>query len=131
MSIGLIYLNYFIQSPETAVMELDLLVEGTTETGYQAIVFEIKNRDEKKYPTDQEVKLFVQKIKVFKHALKRMEHQNICLLPIYLSANGFENCSEKWLHEKNVLTADMNTWKINAIEKIGHNMCNLKFCSLL
>ncbi|ETR68468.1 MAG: hypothetical protein OMM_04545 [Candidatus Magnetoglobus multicellularis str. Araruama] len=110
MSIGLIYLNYFIQSPETAVMELDLLVEGTTETGYQAIVFEIKNRDEKNCPTDQEVKLFVQKIEVFEHALKRMGHQNICLFPVFLSANGFEGSTEKWLHEQNVFTADMNTW---------------------
>jgi hypothetical protein len=110
MSIGLIYLNYFIQSPETAVMELDLLVEGTTETGYQAIVFEIKNRDEKNCPTDQEVKLFVQKIEVFEHALKRMGHQNICLFPVFLSANGFEDNSEKWLHEQHVFTADMNTW---------------------
>ena len=113
MSIGLIYLNYFIQSPETAVMELDLLVEGTSETCYQAIVFEIKNRDEKKCPTDLEIKLFVQKIEVFKHALKRMGHQNICLLPVFLSANGFEDNSEKWLHEQDVLTADMNTWMKN------------------
>jgi len=59
--------------------------------------------------------ILVQKIDVFKHTLKRMEHQEIYLLPVYLSANGFNDSSEKWLHEQNVFTADMNTWKINSL----------------
>jgi hypothetical protein len=110
--VGIIYLNYFIQSPEFSIMELDILVECPKNKTYNAIVFEIKNRNENNCPTDQEVKIFVQKIEYVKHALKQQGKKEINIFPIYLSANGFDEASEKYLHAHNIYTADTNTWKI-------------------
>jgi hypothetical protein len=113
MTVGLIYLNYYIQSPETSVLELDILVESVEYSSndcYHAIVFEIKNRDEKNCPTDQEIKLFAQKIEYFKHALKRQGKTDINIFPIYLSANGFDEKTEQWLHAHHIFTADMASW---------------------
>jgi len=91
MKIGMIYLNYFIQTPETKALELDMLVEGiTNDNSYLALVFEFKNRDEKK-PIQNEVQNFVQKIEMLNYSLKRQRKQNINICSIYFSANGFDN----------------------------------------
>ncbi|KPA12740.1 ATPase domain protein, prokaryote domain protein [Candidatus Magnetomorum sp. HK-1] len=111
--IAKIYINYYIQSPETVAMEIDILVECTTETTYNAIVFEIKNTDEKKCPAETDVQLFAQKIDVLKYALTRQGCNEINLVPIYLSANGFQAETEKWLHDKGIFTADIQSWGIN------------------
>jgi len=101
MKIGMIYLNYFIQTPETKALELDMLVEGiTNDNSYLALVFEFKNRDEKK-PIQNEVQNFVQKIEMLNYSLKRQGKQNINICSIYFSANGFDNNIEIWLHENN------------------------------
>jgi len=116
MKIGMFYLNYFIQSPETRVMEIDLLVEGITSDIYQAIVFEVKNRDEKNCPSEQEIQLFAQKIKALKYSLNRQGYQQVNILPLYLSVNGFDEDSEKWLHDQGIFTADSDSWGIRIEE---------------
>jgi hypothetical protein len=113
MTIRMIYLNYYIQSPETGPMELDVLVEGISDHSYHAVVFEIKNRDEEKLPSKNELQLFVQKIELFTYSLKRQGIENIVLCPVYFSANGFDNDAEKWLHEHHIYTVDMVSWKID------------------
>ncbi|ETR66723.1 MAG: hypothetical protein OMM_12430, partial [Candidatus Magnetoglobus multicellularis str. Araruama] len=113
MTIRMIYLNYYIQSPETGPLELDVLVEGMSDHTYHAVLFEIKNRDEKNLPSEKDLQLFVQKIELFTYALTRQGFENIVLCPVYFSANGFDNDSEKWLHEHHIYTADMVSWKID------------------
>jgi len=113
MKIGMIYLNYYIQSPETVAMELDVLVEGIADKSYQGIIFEIKNRDEKILPTEREIQQFIQKIELFTYALNRQGYKEIKICPIYFSANGFEPGSEKLLHDQYVYTADMLSWGEN------------------
>jgi hypothetical protein len=114
MTIGNIYIIYYIQSPESVVQELDVLVEGVSETMFQGIVFETKNRDDKNLPTEKEIQLFVQKLELFTHSLKRQGHERVMLCPIYFSANGFEPDIEKYLFEHHVLAADMDSWGINS-----------------
>ena len=112
MKIGMIYLNYFIQTPETNALELDLLVEGITrDDSNYVIIFEFKNRDEKK-PTQNEVQDFIQKIEMLKYSLNRQGKQNTKICSIYFSANGFDKTIENGLHDNNILTADMNSWEI-------------------
>ncbi|KPA14449.1 hypothetical protein MHK_005340 [Candidatus Magnetomorum sp. HK-1] len=113
MKIGMIYLNYFIQSPETSVLELDLLVEGITDDSYHAIVFEIKNRNEKNCPSEHEIQLFAKKIDVLKYSLNRQGYKQFSILPLYLSANGFDEDSEKWLHKQEIFTSDADSWGIH------------------
>jgi len=113
MTIGNIYLNYYIQSPETSVMELDVMVEGISNNVFYGIVFEIKNRDVINLPTEKEIKQFVQKLELFTYSLKRQGYENIMLCPIFFSANGFEPEIEEWLFEHDILTADMDSWGIN------------------
>jgi len=67
MTIRMIYLNYYIQSPETGPLELDVLVEGVSDKTYQAVLFEIKNRDEANLPTEKELQVFIQKIEFGKY----------------------------------------------------------------
>jgi len=64
MTVELIYLNYYIQSPETSVLELDILVESVEYSSndcYNAIVFEIKT----------EMKKIVQQIRKLNYLLKK------------------------------------------------------------
>ncbi|MBF0451297.1 MAG: hypothetical protein HQK75_11385, partial [Candidatus Magnetomorum sp.] len=63
--------------------------------------------------TEKEAQLFIQKLELFKHTLNRQGHEQVVLCPIYLSANGFEPDTEKWLFEHHVLTADMDSWGID------------------
>jgi len=112
MTINMIYMNYYIQSSETGSLELDVLVEGKSDNAYHGVLFEIKNRDEKNLPSEKDMQLFVQKIELFTYSLKRQGMKDIVLCPIYFSANGFDNDSEKWLHEHQIYTADMVSWKI-------------------
>jgi len=107
--IGMIYINYFIQTPETNALEFDLFVECIVEdNSYTALVFESKNRDEQK-PTQKEVQNFITKIEVLGYSLQRQGKQNIHIGPIYFSANGFDNIEESYLHDNNVITADINS----------------------
>jgi len=115
MTIGNIYINYYIQSSESVVQKLDVLVEGVLENMFQGIVFETKNRDDTHLPTEKEAQLFVQKLELFTHSLKRQGHEHVMLCPIYFSANGFEPDVEKFLFEHHVLTADMDSWGLNRV----------------
>jgi len=113
LTIGMIYLNYYLQTPNTFALELDLLIEGISDNGYRCLVFEFKHRDEKQLPTKKEMQDFVQKIELFTNALKQQGYQDICICPIYFSAKGFRKGSEKWLHEHHIFSADLKSWGIN------------------
>jgi hypothetical protein len=73
-------------------------------------MFETKNRDTNNLPTKVEAELFVTKVSMVKQWLGASQKiRFIC--PLYLSAEGFDNSVEMWLHEHGVLTTDMAHWE--------------------
>ncbi len=106
-----VWMNYSLSLPQT-VVELDVLARGSDTDSCWALVFEIKNRDEKHTPTLTEAQLFVTKIEKVKQLLTEMNKKIKFVCPLYLSANGFEAPVEEWLHEQGVFTADLETWEI-------------------
>ncbi len=42
------------------------------------------------------------------------EKEVLFVCPVYLSAKGFEEKVEQWLHKNGVLTADMDCWDKDA-----------------
>jgi hypothetical protein len=106
-----VWINYYIQSPECHALEIDVFAEAKNETGYYALIFECKNKNEKNLPSIDDARLFANKVKSFSHSLKN-EKQPILICPLYLSANGFDSEVESWLHEQGILTADITTWGI-------------------
>ncbi|MDM8559362.1 hypothetical protein [Candidatus Parabeggiatoa sp. HSG14] len=108
-----VWMNYSLSLPQTTVVELDVLARGSDTSSCWALVFEIKNRDEKHHPTLIEAQNFVNKIESVKQQLAEMNKPIKFICPVYLSATGFESSIEQWLHEQGVLTADLDTWEIN------------------
>ncbi len=106
----IVWMNYYIQAPEITALEVDVLAEGKDADGGFALVFEMKNRDEKNLPTLAEAKSFVIKIDIVRRWLKKKRGKIRFICPVYLSAEGFQPDVEIWLHEHGVFTADMETW---------------------
>ena len=115
LTIGMIYINYYIQTPQTAALEFDLLIEGQSTSGYHCIVFECKHRDEKTLPTKKDMQDFAQKITLLTASLKQLGYEEICICPIYFSAKGFRKGTEKWLHAHQIYSADLVSWGIQNI----------------
>ncbi len=57
-----IWMNYYLILPAMTAVEIDVLAEGSDAKNCWALVFEIKNRDEKHPPSQVEAQLFVTKI---------------------------------------------------------------------
>ncbi|MCP4687833.1 MAG: hypothetical protein GY859_07265 [Desulfobacterales bacterium] len=106
------WMNYYVQAPEAAAMEIDVLAEGNDADGAFALVFEIKNRAEKNLPTLAEAKAFVKRAAMVRRWLIDKDGNVRFLCPVYLSAEGFESDVEDWLHGQGVFTADMESWKL-------------------
>jgi len=105
-----VWMNYYIQLPGAAMGELDVLAEGADTRGTHALVFGIKNRDEKYPPSMREAKSFVTKAEMLRQRIRQEGKKIRFVCPVYLSAKGFKEDVEEWLHEHGVLTADMETW---------------------
>ncbi|UCH96986.1 MAG: hypothetical protein JSV88_09085 [Candidatus Aminicenantes bacterium] len=107
-----VWMNYYIQVPGTTVAaEIDVLAEGEGADNYcWALVFEMKNRDEKNLPTMTEAKSFVTKLNKVKQWLKQKDKKIRFICPVYFSAKGFEPGIETWLHQHGVFTTDMESW---------------------
>ncbi len=106
-----VWMNYYLALPQTTVLEIDVLAEGEDAQCCWALVFELKNRDEKKLPSLNEAQRFVTKIKGVKQWLTQNKGTSIKFVcPVYLSVKGFEPSVEAWLHEQGVLTADWESW---------------------
>lgn len=103
----MVWSNYYLQLPQSTAVELDVLALGEDETTCWALVFEVKNRDDKHPPTQKEAQLFVAKLERVRQWLapKGKEIRFVC--PVYLSAKGFAYELESFLHEQSVLTADL------------------------
>jgi len=106
----MIWMNYYLALPQTAVLEIDVLALGEDAESCWALVFELKNRDDKNPPNMTEAQLFVTKIKGVKQWLAQSKGTRF-VCPVYLSAKGFEPSVEVWLHEQGVLTADQASWE--------------------
>jgi hypothetical protein len=107
----MVWMNYFLNSPATMPVEMDVLAIKQNENNILAIAFEIKNRIETHPPTMDECKLFINKINWLKNSLDC--NKPIIPYGIYLSANGFSNKIEHWLHDHDILTVDLNSWEKN------------------
>jgi len=108
-----VWMNYSLSLPQTTVVELDVLARGSDTDSCWALVFEIKNRDDKHPPTLTEAQLFVTKVDKVRQQLADMNKKIKFVCPVYLSAKGFEAPVEEWLHDQEVFTADLETWEVN------------------
>ncbi len=106
-----IWMNYHIQLPHTTALEADVLARGEDDEYCWALVFETKNRDEKNPPEMNEAELFATKVNLIKQVMEREGKKIRFVCAVYLSAKGFEDKVEKWLHSKGILTADFETWE--------------------
>ncbi len=106
-----IWINHYIQLQGTTSLEVDVLAEGANADSCYALVFEMKNRDEKNLPSIQEAQRFVANISMVKKWLRQQTGRTIKFVcPIYLSAEGFTVSVEEWLQEHGVLTTDWVCW---------------------
>jgi hypothetical protein len=107
-----IWMNYFINTPGAeGTEELDVVAEGA-DAGKNpfVVVFEMKNRDEPHPPTMDEAKSFLLKVDMFKQDMEQKNKITGIVCPVYLSAKGFKQDVEVWLHQHLVLTSDMKHW---------------------
>ncbi len=106
----MVWMNHYLQTPGMIPLEADVLATGEDGDTSRALVFEIKNRDEKYLPTANEARLFLTKTDIIRQILEQegKEVQFVC--PVYLSAKGFSDKIEAWLHSNGILTADAETW---------------------
>ncbi|MCP4349299.1 MAG: hypothetical protein GY795_27780, partial [Desulfobacterales bacterium] len=108
---GTVWMNYYIQLPQTTALEADILARGEDDEHCWALVFETKNRDEKNPPTMNEAELFVTKVDMIRQIMEQEDRKILFVCAVYLSAKGFEDKVEKWLHSRGILTADFETWE--------------------
>jgi hypothetical protein len=108
-----VWMNYYIQVPGTTIAaEIDVLAEGGEADNYcWALIFEMKNRDEKNLPTITEAKSFITKLAMVKQWLKQKGKNIRFICPVYFSAEGFEPGIETWLHRHGVFTTDLESWE--------------------
>jgi hypothetical protein len=104
-----IWTNYYLQLPQSPPLEMDVLAKGSDAESCWALIFEIKNRDEK--PSMAEAQLFVTKCERLKQELALSNKSIAFVCPVYLSAQGFSPKVEKWLHEQEVFTTDLAHWE--------------------
>jgi hypothetical protein len=104
----MVWMNYFLNTPATMPLEMDVLAIGEDDDNIWALAFETKNRNEKNLPTIEEGKIFFNKLNILSDILK--QDKNIVVYGIYFSANGFSENVETWLHNKGILTVDWDTW---------------------
>ena len=106
----MVWMNHYLQMSGMIPAEADVFATGEDSGTCRALVFEIKNRDEKYRPTANEAALFLTKAGMVRQILEQegKEVQFVC--PVYLSAKGFSDKIEAWLHSNGILTADAETW---------------------
>jgi len=108
-----IWMNYYLALPGMSAVEIDVLAEGSDAESCWALVFEMKNRDEKHLPSQVEAQLFVTKVERVRHWLAQDSGKSVKFVcPVYLSAQGFGVGVESWLHEHGVFTADLGSWEL-------------------
>lgn len=105
-----VWMNFYLQLPGTGLSEIDVLAEGAEGEYYWALLFEIKNRDEK-YPASlHDAKSFTAKVDMLKLQANQQGKKIRFICPVFLCAKEFEKDVEDWLHRHGVLTADMESW---------------------
>ncbi|MDM8522023.1 hypothetical protein QUF80_01525, partial [Desulfococcaceae bacterium HSG8] len=100
------WMNYLLNIPGAMYAELDALAIFRDADNCLALAFETKNRNEKNPPTRDEAKFFLRKLEL----LKESPEKPGVVCGVYLSAKGFSEDVERWLHAQGILTADMQTW---------------------
>jgi hypothetical protein len=110
----MVWQNYYLQVPQPPSLQVDVLAEGEDDDGCWAIVFETKNRDEKHPPTRDEAQLLKTKVGIIRQLLEQKKKPIRFVCPVYLSAKGFAQDVEAFLHQEGILTADLATWDIES-----------------
>lgn len=124
----MVRMNYHVQLPGIAARELDVLAEGSDADSCHALVFEMKNRNKKNPPSEDEAESFVAKVNVLKQHIKKKGKNLRFVCPVYLSAKGFDPDVEAWLHEHGVFTSDMEYWDgINLPSENRSQVSSFKF----
>ncbi len=116
---GNVWMNHYIQLPHTAASEVDVIAEGEDDESRWFLVFEAKNRDERNPPTMDEAKRFATKVGMIRERSGQRKKRTRFVCPVYLSAKGFKDEVEEWLHGQGILTADMETWEDRASDGGG------------
>ena len=104
-----VWMNYFLNCPATMPLELDVLAISQDDKNVIALAFETKNRNEKNLPSIDDCKIFMNKLNMLRDIMD--QHKSIIIYGIYFSANGFSDSVEKWLHDKELLTVDWQSWE--------------------
>ena len=86
-------MNFYLQLPGTGLSEIDILAEGTEGEYYWALLFEIKNRDEKYPPSLHDAKSFVAKVDMLKLQANQQGKKIRFICPVFLCAKGLR---EMW-----------------------------------
>lgn len=108
-----VWQNYYLQAPQQpASLQVDVLAQGEDAENCWALVFEMKNRDEKHPPTREDAQLFVTKVNIVRQLLEQKGQSIRFVCPIYFSAKGFAPEVEIFLHQEGVLTTDLETWEM-------------------
>lgn len=108
-----VWQNYYLQAPQQpASLQVDVLAQGEDAENCWALVFEMKNRDEKHPPTWEDAQLFVTKVNIVRQLLEQKGQSIRFVCPIYFSAKGFAPDVEIFLHQEGVLTTDLETWEM-------------------
>jgi len=104
----MVWMNYFLNSPATMPLEMDVLATREEDNYIFALAFETKNRNEINLPSMDECKVFINKLELLKQSFDLNKQLNI--YGVYFSANGFSDDVELWLHERGILTVDWERW---------------------
>jgi len=105
-------MNHYIQLANTPALEVDVLAEGEDEDSRWVLIFEAKNRDERNPVTTDQARRFATKVSMIRKLSEQKKKKTRFVCPVYLSAKGFRNDVEEWLHSQGILTADMETWDV-------------------
>ncbi len=97
--------------PHKTALEADVLARSENNEYCWELVIETKNRDEKNPPGMNEAELFATKVNLIKQVMEQEGKKIRFVCAVYLSAKGFGDKVEEWLHSRGILTADFETWE--------------------
>ncbi len=106
------WIKHYIQLAGKTAIEVDVLAEDSDAESCWALMFEMKNRNEKNLPTLREAQLFVANVSLVKQWLTQENDKPVkWICPVYFSAEGFSAAVEECLQKQGVLTTDWAHWE--------------------
>ncbi|MCP4349338.1 MAG: hypothetical protein GY795_27990, partial [Desulfobacterales bacterium] len=56
-------------------------------------------------------------VDMIRQIMEQEDRKILFVCAVYLSAKGFEDKVEKWLHSRGILTSDFETWETDRLTK--------------